>query len=208
MLSPLAMRHEHVIVGTAKPQAGPAAVSLPASAEDRRAGIHAGTALAAVLSCGGTRPLTRTRVDECACAAIDAGVKSAIVANVAARLSSCMAAVMPYSLLSPAGAKVACEAARRLLPGAAEAAYLAVRDQAVQAGLDTLADIPPQTEPSDFHALLDAAIAAGVSASVERGSRKALRAAVVEGMNIGLRTQTIPPASQGPALAALPRPRC
>jgi hypothetical protein len=200
--------HEQVITGTALPPAGFAPGSLAASADGRGAGIHAGTALAAILSGGGTRPLTRPQVDECACVAIDAGLKSAIGANVAARLSACMAAVIPYSLLSPAGARVACEAARRLLPAAADTACVAVRDQALQAGLCALANIPSQTDPTHLHALLDTAVAAGLSASVEQGSRKALRAAVVGGMDIGLRTQTIPPASQRPVLAAFPHASC
>jgi hypothetical protein len=179
-------------------------MSSAAAAAGRRAGIEAGSALAAILSCGGTRPLTRPGVDECACAAIEAGVKSGIAANAAARLSACMAAVVPYSLLSPAGAQVACEAARRLLPGSTEAACLAVRDQAQQAGLETLTHIPPQVELGQLHALLDAAVAAAIATTIEPGSRKALRTAVVAGMDIGLRSQTTPAARQDRVPAAWP----
>lgn len=179
-------------------------MSSAAAAEGRRAGVEAGNTLAAILSCGDTRPLTRPAVDECACVAIDAGVKSAIAANVAARLSACMAAVAPYSLLSPAGAKLACEAARRLLPGCTEAACLMIRDQAERAGLETLTHIPPQVEPGQLPALLDAAVAAAIAATIEPGSRKALRAAVVAGMDIGLRTQTTPAARHDRVPAAFP----
>jgi hypothetical protein len=207
MPSTFVMPHDHAITAAGQPpSAGHTAVWSAAAAEGRRAGIEAGSALAAILSCDGTRPLTRPGVDECACTAIDAGVKGAIAANVAARLSACMAAVVPYSLLSPAGAKVACEAARRLLPGCADTAYLAVRDQAEQAGLETLAHIPPQVEPGQLAALLDAAVAAAIAATIEPGSRKALRAAVVAGIDIGLRSQTKPSTRQDRASAALPHP--
>jgi hypothetical protein len=198
MHTSLGMPRRYAISRARPPSTGAPPLLLAAFAQGQRAGIDAGAALAASLGCGTTQPLMRPGLDECARAAIEAGVKCAIAANVASRLSACLAAVIPYAVLSRAGAQAACEAARRLVQEATDRSYAAVRDQAVQAGLQALANVPQPIEPDRLDALLSAAVAAGIAAGIEQGSRRALRAAVVEGMNIGLRMQLIAPAPAAP----------